>query len=510
MFYDGRIVKLAVFWYNLRIIMNKFALKISLICVIFALFSGVIFQTAFAKPSLSLLPDDPEKANQFLGNEIKRKIKTGAYFLLGIESKLEASKSEIGLLKNNIRSLQKRINESGVTVGKLESQLQNLDNLIVMNRQKIRAGELQIAQKKNKIKTLEEDVKQKQKDLDTQLKSLDSVMTAYYLQNNVFFDDEKPALLAFLSDEESVGETLRENEYLFLIQNFSQELAQNIMQAEENLGKQRQNIESERKSLIYVQEMLSREKKNLTESQISRQRLLQETKGKQIIYETLLELAKKEEIQVSLEIKRLQENYSFFETKLDEMKQNPNGYNISSTELGLDDGESILASQEKSLSWPVSPALGLTAFFRDLAYQKALGIPHNAIDIRLPAGSRVRSAANGVVSKVADNGFAYSYVIISHPDRVTTLYGHLSEIQVTEGEIVRQGQVIGLSGGIPGTKGAGWLTTGAHLHFEVFQNFVYADPLDYLPLEYVPLNSLPEKYLNQLTGEERERIKIQR
>ena len=488
--------------------MNKIVLKISLICVISALFSGFIFQTALAEPSLNLLPNDPEKTNQFLGNEIKRKIKTGAYFLLGIESKLQQSKGEIGLLKNNIRSLQKRINESGVTVGKLESQLQNLDNLMALNRQKIRAGELQIAQKKNRIKILEEDTKQKQKDLDTQLKSLDSVMTAYYLQNNVFFDGEKPALLAFLSDEGSVGETLRENEYLFLLQNFSQELAQNIMQSEENLNKQRQNIESERRSLLDVQEMLSREKKNLTESQISRQRLLQETKGKQIIYETLLEFAKKEEVQVSLEIKRLQENYSFFETKLDEMKQNPDSYKIADTELELGDGESILTSQDKSLSWPVSPALGLTAFFRDAAYQKALGIPHNAIDIRLPTGSRIRSAANGVVSKVVDNGFAYSYVIISHPDRITTLYGHLSEISVTEGEIVRQGQVIGLSGGIPGTKGAGWLTTGAHLHFEVLQNFVYADPLDYLPLEYIPLSSLPEKYLDQLTGEERDKIKI--
>lgn len=489
--------------------MNKIVLKISLICVISTLFFVSISLPALATPSLNLLPDDPEKINQSLGDEIKRKIKTGAYFLLGIESKLQQSKGEIGLLKNNIRSLQRRINESGVTVGKLESQLQNLDNLMALNRQKIRAGELQIARKKNRIKILEEDAKQKQKDLDTQLKSLDSVMTAYYLQNNVFFDGEKPALLAFLSDEESVGETLRENEYLFLLQNFSQELAQNIMQSEENLNKQRQNIESERKSLLDVQEMLSREKKNLTESQISRQRLLQETKGKQIIYETLLELAKKEEVQVSLEIKRLQENYLFFETKLDEMKQNPDSYKIADTELELGDGESLLTSQEKSLSWPVSPALGLTAFFRDAAYQKALGIPHNAIDIRLPTGSRVRSAANGVVSKVVDNGFAYSYVIISHPDRITTLYGHLSEISVMEGEIVRQGQVIGLSGGIPGTKGAGWLTTGAHLHFEVFQNFVYADPLDYLPLEYVPLSSLPEKYLDQLTGEEKIKIKRQ-
>ena len=83
----------------------------------------------------------------------------------------------------------------------------------------------------------------------------------------------------------------------------------------------------------------------------------------------------------------------------------------------------------------------------------------------------------------------------------------MSEILVNEGEIVRRGQTIGLSGGIPGNKGAGWLTTGAHLHFEVFKNFQRVDPLEYLPLEFVPVASLPEKYLKKLTGDEEEKVR---
>ena len=72
---------------------------------------------------------------------------------------------------------------------------------------------------------------------------------------------------------------------------------------------------------------------------------------------------------------------------------------------------------------------------------------------------------------------------------------------------MRQGGVIGLSGGIPGTKGAGWLTTGAHLHFEVFKNWKRADPLEFLPLELVPVTSLPEKYLKILTGQKETKVK---
>ncbi len=131
-------------------------------------------------------------------------------------------------------------------------------------------------------------------------------------------------------------------------------------------------------------------------------------------------------------------------------------------------------------AWPV---LGpLTAFFHDVGYQAHFGIPHLAIDIARPQGSPVGAAADGIVFLVRDGGqTGYTYVLIGHKDGFATLYGHLSQVNVTAGEAVQQGQTIGLSGGQPGTPGAGPMTTGQHLHFEVIKQGVNIDPLTVLP-----------------------------
>jgi murein DD-endopeptidase MepM/ murein hydrolase activator NlpD len=106
-----------------------------------------------------------------------------------------------------------------------------------------------------------------------------------------------------------------------------------------------------------------------------------------------------------------------------------------------------------------------------------------------------------VVYKTKDNGYGYSYVILAHANGYSTVYGHVSEILVEEGDQIVQGQILGLSGGMPGTKGAGYMTTGPHLHFELLKDGSHIDPLNYLPLNVFAvedLKLLPEKYLRRI------------
>lgn len=133
-------------------------------------------------------------------------------------------------------------------------------------------------------------------------------------------------------------------------------------------------------------------------------------------------------------------------------------------------------------SWPISPARGITAFFHDPDYPFRYIFEHPAIDIRTFQGTPVKAPESGYVARVKFRGdSSYAYLMIIHNDGLSTVYGHISNVYIQEDQFVTKGQTIAATGGTPGTAGAGRLSTGPHLHFEVRLNGIPVNPLEYLP-----------------------------
>jgi len=105
---------------------------------------------------------------------------------------------------------------------------------------------------------------------------------------------------------------------------------------------------------------------------------------------------------------------------------------------------------------------------------------HTGLDLGAPLDNPIHAAADGVVLLAAASvdstgklvGYG-NYVVIAHPDGFVTLYGHLDSIAVKAGQVVHQGQIIGLEGS------TGW-STGPHVHFEIRHDGQFLDPAPFL------------------------------
>ncbi len=132
------------------------------------------------------------------------------------------------------------------------------------------------------------------------------------------------------------------------------------------------------------------------------------------------------------------------------------------------------------ISWPVHGVI--TALFHDPSYPFRNLFEHPGLDIAVPQGTAIEAAAPGYVGRVYKGQQYGYYVLLIHANGFATLYAHMSRIDVEQDQYVSRGQVIGLSGGRPGTVGAGF-STGPHTHFEVRLNGIPVNPLPYLPTE---------------------------
>ncbi|MBR1802723.1 MAG: M23 family metallopeptidase [Clostridia bacterium] len=98
---------------------------------------------------------------------------------------------------------------------------------------------------------------------------------------------------------------------------------------------------------------------------------------------------------------------------------------------------------------------------------------HRGLDIAAPAGTPIKAAASGTVTTSGYNSSYGNMIIISHGNGVQTVYGHCSQLLVSVGQTVSQGQVIG-------KVGSTGHSTGPHLHLEVRINGVLQNPQNYV------------------------------
>jgi murein DD-endopeptidase MepM/ murein hydrolase activator NlpD len=121
-----------------------------------------------------------------------------------------------------------------------------------------------------------------------------------------------------------------------------------------------------------------------------------------------------------------------------------------------------------SFGWPVSGPITSPFGMRANPFGRGFEM-HTGIDIGAPMGSTVTASAPGRIIYAGWEGGYGNTIIIDHGGATSTLYGHLSQIFISQGQDVQRGQAIG-------AVGCTGNCTGPHLHFEIRLNGVPTDP----------------------------------
>jgi murein DD-endopeptidase MepM/ murein hydrolase activator NlpD/peptidoglycan hydrolase-like protein with peptidoglycan-binding domain len=137
--------------------------------------------------------------------------------------------------------------------------------------------------------------------------------------------------------------------------------------------------------------------------------------------------------------------------------------------------DKTLSLSEATLGSPLDNLKLSSKFGEKRSYEN-----HPGVDLATNSGSEVKSPADGdILEAEFKPNSCGGTLFIKHPNGFKTRYCHIKEFKVNKGDVVKQGQVVALSGGASSDKGAG-NSRGAHLHFEVYKDGSLVDPMDYI------------------------------
>ncbi|MBD3247795.1 peptidoglycan DD-metalloendopeptidase family protein [Candidatus Falkowbacteria bacterium] len=365
---------------------------------------------------------------------------------------IKSNKDKLNDIEAKKEEYARKIREKQNEKASLENQLAILENRIAKTEIEIEALETEINKVNLEIKKVDIEIKNKEDEIDNEKKKIGQALKMLYKEGSA-------STLEILLLNDSLTDFLNKTRYL---EDLNEEMASSLRrlkQYKRDLEMEERSLNDKNEELLVLKDDLKNTKESLEEEKDNKSFLLDATQNSESEYQVLLSEAKREQEQAAAEIATLERRVRAKMSQMDGKKLELN-----------DDG----------LIWPV-PNRGITSYFHDPEYPFRYLFEHPAIDVRAGQGSTLKAAASGYVAKVKIKGTSYGYIMLIHGDGLSTVYGHVSKSYVQEEDYVVQGQTIGLTGGMPGTPGAGNLSTGPHLHFEVRKDGIPVNPLEYLP-----------------------------
>ena len=261
---------------------------------------------------------------------------------------------------------------------------------------------------------------------------------------------------------ESVEQLLNRTEYVNQITKYDRDMLEQYRQLKGQVEAQEQALEAEHSELLSLQE-------ETEAKQNSVEQLMEDKEAELASYNNQIASAQAdlEEYQADIEaqeqlMRQIEEEMRRREEE-ERKKAQEAGKTYTTTDLG-----------NISFIWPCPSSSRITSSFGDReSPTEGASSNHKGVDIGASSGADILAAASGQVVIATYSYSAGNYIMIDHGGGVSTVYMHCSQLLVSQGEEVSQGQVIG-------KVGSTGYSTGPHLHFGIRSGGSYVNPLSYV------------------------------
>ncbi|MHC5850489.1 murein hydrolase activator EnvC family protein [Nostoc sp.] len=321
----------------------------------------------------------------------------------------------------------------------LKQNLQTTDNYIQESESRLQLAAQRLQQLESDLAVAERSYEERQ---------IATVARLRYLQRS-------PTSVgwAVLLQSQNISDFFSRRHQLKLVYQADEQILVKLNQQANLINKQKTEVEQQKNEIGLIREQLLAQKTDYQTQAQSQSELIQRLNSDRLALEAA-------QNQLERESKNLE---VLIQQKVAEAEEAQGKTNSRTSIIIRGTGVMTYPSDAPTSSpfgWRMHPILGYRRF-------------HAGLDFAASYGSKIRAADSGTVIFAGWYGGYGRAVIIDHGKGITTLYGHTSELYVTEGQTVERGQAIG-------AVGSTGFSTGPHLHFEVRRNGTPVDPTNYL------------------------------
>lgn len=353
----------------------------------------------------------------------------------GIKNELDKAEAEIKKINDNIANCDK--------------QIESIDSQLEIKYKKLAETELK---------------QQKQQD------DMQGRLRVMYMYGNESY-------LSVLFTAQSLVDFITRADLVRFVAQADREALDELKITEQQLQAQHKDIEADKSNLVKIKEEQNSSLANQENIKTQEAQLLAQN---QIVVDQLQsEADKQQEIlnQASTELSRIAyEREQAAREQLNNMNSSDSSNDSSSEDASGNTSDDNRPDTSAGLIWPISSAYYPDEWddmFGDRIHPiTGVWTWHSGADMGAPTGTPVWAPSNGVVTFAGYNGGFGNCVMVA-VDGGTVLYGHLSQIYVSEGQYVSKGENVGAVGDTGNS-------TGPHLHLSFLVDGDYVDPLNYM------------------------------